>query len=254
MNYKVKELAELSGVSVRTLHWYDRIGLLTPQREENGYRSYSTAQVDRLQEILFYRQLGMPLEEIKTLLSAPDYDRKTSLCGHLNSLRQQQEQLELLIRNVEKTLSALEGDHTMSDKEKFEGFKQDLIAKNRQKYGAEVIEKYGEEALKDSEKKLSAVSEKQWNDQEELSEEIFRLLGIALEKQDSSCEEALTAADLHRQWLCFFWKEGMYSAAIHRNMGDMYVADERFTEFYDKRLGTGGAKMLRDAIYNYTDK
>jgi len=76
MNYKVKELAELSGVSVRTLHWYDRIGLLTPQREENGYRSYSTAQVDRLQEILFYRQMGIPLEEIKMLLSAPDYDRK----------------------------------------------------------------------------------------------------------------------------------------------------------------------------------
>lgn len=252
MNYKVKELAELSGVSVRTLHWYDRIGLLTPQREENGYRSYSTAQVDRLQEILFYRQMGIPLEEIKMLLSAPDYDRKKTLYGHLNSLRQQQEQLELLIRNVEKTLSALEGECVMSDKEKFEGFKQELIAKNRQKYGAEVIEKYGEEALKDSEKKLSAMSEKQWNNQEELSEEIFRLLAVAMEKQDSSCEEALKAADLHRQWLCFFWKEGMYSAMMHRNMGEMYVADERFTEFYDKRLGKGGAEFLRDAIYNYT--
>ncbi len=254
MNYKVKELAQLSGISVRTLHWYDRIGLLTPQREENGYRSYTTEQVDRLQEILFYRQLGMPLEEIKSLLSAPNYNRKQSLQGHLNSLRQQQERLELLIHNVEKTLKVLEGEYVMSDKEKFEGFKQELISQNRQKYGKEVSEKYGEKALTDSEARLAAMSERQWNDQEELSEEIFRLLGIAMEKQDASCEEALTAADLHRQWLGFFWTEGMYSAAVHRNMGELYVADERFTEFYDKRLGKGGAQLLCDAIYNYTEE
>lgn len=252
MNYKVKELAQLSGVSVRTLHWYDRIGLLSPQREKNGYRSYGPQQVDRLQEILFYRQLGVPLEEIKALLDSPDHDRAKSLRGHLQSLRQQQEQLGLLIRNVEKTLLTLEGESVMSDKEKFEGFKQELIQKNRQQYGKEVAEKYGEAALEDSERKLSAMSQEQWNNQEELSEEIFRLLALAMEKQDSACQEALKAADLHRQWLCFFWKDGMYSAAMHRNMGDMYVADERFTEFYDKRLGKGGAQLLRDAIYHYT--
>ncbi len=251
--YKISELAQLSGVSPRTLRYYDEIGLLKPaQVGENGYRTYDGEQVNRLQEILFYRQLGMPLEEIKEVLTASAYDREQSLKQHLSTLKQQQEQLNLLIQNVEKTLLDLKGEIVMSDKEKFEGFKQELIQKNNEQYGEEVIAKYGKENLEESNRKLMGMSEEQWNNQQELSEKIFVLLEMAMKKNDPSCAEAQEAADCHRQWLCLFWKDGLYSKQAHRGMGEMYVCDERFTKFYDDRLGKGGAEFLRDAIRIYT--
>ena len=253
MGYKIKELAELSGVSARTLRYYDQIGLLIPLRQaENGYRLYGEQQVDRLQQILFYRQLGMPLEEIRRTLDSAEYDRSRALEEHLAALRKQQEQLHDLIRNVEKTICSLKGEYSMSDKEKFEGFKQGLIQKNNEQYGEEVIAKYGKENLDESNRKLMNMSEAQWKGQQELSERIFTLLAAAMEKNDPACAEALEAADCHRQWLCLFWKDGLYNKQAHRGMAEMYVADERFTEFYDSCLGEGGAKFLRDAIYNFT--
>ncbi len=251
--YKVQELAKLSGVSARTLRYYDKIGLLHPAMvAENGYRLYDTEQVDRLQEILFYRRMALPLEEIKALLDASDYDRKSSLEEHLSELKAQQANLDLLIHTVEKTLSSLKGECTMTDKEKFEGLKQKLIRENEEKYGAEVSEKYGETALKESNKKLSGMSEEQWQKQEALAEEIFSLLEEAMKTADPACEAAQKAADCHRQWVCIFWKEGLYSKASHRGLAEMYVADERFTAYYDDRLGRGTAQFLKDAIYHYT--
>ena len=253
MDYKIKELAELSGVSARTLRYYDQIGLLKPERQEdNGYRLYGEAQVDRLQQILFYRQLGLPLEEIRRTLDSPSYDRSQALEEHLALLRQQQEELNAMIRNVEKTICSLKGECSMSDKEKFEGFKQDLIRKNQEQYGAEVTAKYGKEALEESNRRLANMSEGQWHDQESLNEAIFAFLKEAMDQGDPSCEAAQKAADLHRQWLCMFWKEGLYSKAAHRGMAEMYVADERFREYYDSRLGAGGAAFLQEAILLYT--
>ena len=253
MDYKIKELAELSGVSARTLRYYDQIGLLKPERQEdNGYRLYGEAQVDRLQQILFYRQLGLPLEEIRRTLDSPSYARSQALEAHLALLRQQQEELNAVIRNVEKTICSLKGECSMSDKEKFEGFKQELIRKNNEQYGEEVIAKYGKENLDESNRKLSNMSEAQWQGQQELSERIFTLLAKAMEKQDPACAEALEVADCHRQWLCLFWKDGLYNKQAHRGMAEMYVADERFTAYYDSRLGEGGAAFLKEAIYHYT--
>ena len=141
----------------------------------------------------------------------------------------------------------------MSDREKFDGFKRELIQKNNEKYGDEVIAKYGKEHLDESNRKLMGMSEEQWKGQEALSERIFTLLAQAMEKKDPSCTEAQEAADCHRQWLCLFWKAGLYSKQAHRGMAEMYLADERFTQFYDSRLGEGGAKLLHDAIYLYTE-
>ncbi len=251
--YRVQELAQLSGISARTLRYYDQIGLLYPSKVgENGYRFYDTAEVDRLQQILFYRQLGLPLEEIKALLDTPDYDRERSLSEHLSTLKARQEQLTLLIRNVEKTLSNLKGECTMKDKEKFEGLKLKLIQENEEKYGAEVAEKYGRSVIEESNRKLSGMSEEQWKKQESLVEEIFSLLEEAIKVGDPSCEAAQKAADLHRQWICLFWKDGVYSKESHRGLAEMYAADERFTAYYDERLGKGGAAFLRDTIYHYT--
>lgn len=253
MEYQIKELAELSGVSPRTLRYYDEIGLLRPERDaENDYRIYQEEQVDRLQQILFYRQLGLGLEEIRRALDDPSYSREESLKSHLSALKQQKEQLEILIHTVEQSLRAVKGEIAMGDKEKFEGFKQELIRNNEEQYGEEVVKKYGKEALEESNRKLSGMTEEQWQKQEQLAAEIITCLKQAMEQQDPGSEAAQKAADCHRQWLCLFWKEGLYSKETHRGMAEMYTADERFKAYYEERAGVGAADMLKAAIEIYT--
>ena len=198
MEYRVKELADLSGVSERTLRYYDQIGLLKPARAENGYRIYGQRQVDRLQEILFYRQMDLPLEEIRTALELPAEAKRTLLETHLHSLVQKQSELEALIKNVRQTLCAWRGEETMSDKQKFEGFKQQLIRENEEAYGAEVEAKYGRDALESANQKIAGMTQPQWQHQEELNARLIALLKQAMKKDDPACEEAQQAADLHR--------------------------------------------------------
>ena len=128
MDYTINELSKISGISARALRYYDQIGLLVPERiSSNGYRIYSGNEVDILQQILFYRELGVSLDEIKKLINAPDYDKEKSLLIHLDALLNKQEQIEVLINNVRKTIESLKGVTVMSDKEKFEGFEKKII-------------------------------------------------------------------------------------------------------------------------------
>ena len=115
MEYTVQALAELSGVTPRTLRWYDRIGLLKPGRVgENGYRYYGPAQVDRLQDILYYRALGVPLDQIRASLDDPSFDRLAALRGHLAALEGERERLEGLIRSVKTTIRKQERSEIMT--------------------------------------------------------------------------------------------------------------------------------------------
>ena len=125
MEYSANKLAKMSGVSTRTLRYYDEIGLLKPVRvASSGYRIYGQAELDTLQQILFYRELGFPLEEIKKLMSAPDYDREQAFLSHLAELHIKRERIDTLINNVTRSIAAMKGEATMSDQEKFEGLKQ----------------------------------------------------------------------------------------------------------------------------------
>lgn len=254
MEYRVTELAQLSGVSARTLRYYDQIGLLRPDREENGYRVYGAVQVDRLHDILLYRQMGLGLEEIRQLLENPDRSREAVLETHLQSLISQQEVLGQLIGNVRRTLAAMRGEAPMTDAEKFEGFKQNLIRENEEKYGEEVSRKYGRSALDESSRRVANMTPEMWKHQQALNDGVMECLKAAMEKGDPACEEAQRAADLHRQWLCMFWKEGQYSPQAHRGMAQMYVADERFAAYYNERLGENGARFLQQAIEIYTQR
>ena len=128
MDYTINELSKISGISARALRYYDQIGLLVPERiSSNGYRIYSGNEVDILQQILFYRELGVRLDEIKKLINAPEYDKEKSLLIHLDALLNKQKQIGTLIQNVRKTIEALKGVTVMSDKEKFEGFEKKSI-------------------------------------------------------------------------------------------------------------------------------
>ena len=251
MEYTVNKLAKLSGVTTRTLRYYDQIGLLTPERvSENGYRIYGQAQVDALQQILFYRELGFGLEEIANIISSPDFDQSSALQLHLFSLLERKKQIEVLIENVSKTISALRGETIMNDNEKFEGFKKKLVEDNERNYGKEVREKYGDEALDATNSKISSMSQEQWKMQKELEEQIKDTLKAAMKTGDPAGELAQKACDLHRQWICMFWKDGSYSKAAHRGLAEMYVADERFKAYYEK-ISDGAAEFFRAAMDIY---
>lgn len=251
MEYTVKKLSDLAGISSRTLRYYDQIDLLKPNRiNSSGYRIYGRNEVDRLQQILFYRNLGLPLEEIKAVLDAPGFDSETALTSHYQQLLEQQQQLNKLIATVEKTLQVKRGMDTMTDKEKFEGFKKELIEKNEAEYGDEIREKYGNETIEKSNQKMAGMSKEKYEAFEKLGNELLEELEIALNNQNPAGDEGQRVAALHKEWLSFTW--GSYSREAHRGLAEMYVSDPRFTAYYDEKVGDGAAIYLRDAIVAYT--
>lgn len=252
MTYIITQLAKISGVSTRTLRFYDGIGLLKPLRHnENGYRVYGDREVDLLQQILFFRELDMPLSDIAEIIRSDHFSDREALEGHLARLKDKRARLETLIGNVEKTILQRKGETTMSDKEKFEGFKRDLIAENERKYGKEIREKYGEDEVEASNRNLKGQTREQYDRAQALSAEINVLLKEAMETGDPAGKAAQAACEKHAQWLCYYWKE--YSKEAHKALGDMYVADPRFTAYYDA-VAPGAAILLRDALHIYCEK
>ncbi|MDF2589276.1 MAG: MerR family transcriptional regulator [Anaerocolumna sp.] len=250
MEYTVQKLAKLAGVSTRTLRYYDEIGLLKPARlNSSGYRIYGKHEVDRLQQILFYRELGVSLENIQAIVTAPSFDGSKALHEHYEKLLEKKEQLEQLIANVEKTIAMTEGRLIMSDKEKFEGFKNKLIDENEEKYGKEIREKYGKETIEKSNQKLKNMTEKEYNEVTALANSVMEKLHEAFKTGDPASELAQEAAKLHKDWLCYYWDS--YTKEAHAGLAQMYVDDERFTAYYDKEQ-PGTAEFLRDAIFIFT--
>jgi len=250
MEYTVQKLGRMAGVSTRTLRYYDEIDLLKPARiNSSGYRIYGPQEVDRLQQILFYRELGVSLEDIREILKAPSFDGAKALQDHRDKLLAKKTQLELLIANVEKTIALNEGRITMTDQEKFAGFKQKMIDDNEKKYGREIRGKYGEEAVNRSNNRLKNMTAEEYEEITNLANEIMTTLAEAMKTGDPASEPAQKAADLHRQWLSFYW-DG-YTKEAHAGVAQMYVDDPRFTAYYDANH-PGTAVFLRDAVLIYT--
>lgn len=251
MEYTVQKLAKLAGVSTRTLRYYDEIGLLKPARiNSSGYRVYGEKEVGMLQQIMFYRELGVDLGRIRDIVTSPSFDGSRALREHLERLLEQRERINLLIKNVEKTIAMTEGRITMSDKEKFEGFKRRMIEENEAKYGKEIRGNYGEETVDKSNAKLMGMSREEFEASNRLAEDILRKLEEAVETgADPAGELGREIADMHRRWVSGYWPE--YSKEAHAGLAQMYVEDERFTAYYDRRK-TGCAMFLRDAILAYT--
>lgn len=250
MEYTVQKLASMAGISSRTLRYYDEIGILKPARiNSSGYRIYGQKEVDRLQQILFYRELGVDLESIKNIVTSPSFDGAKALKEHRAKLLERRKQLDLLIANVDKTIALSERRISMSNKEKFEGFKKKMIDENEEKYGKEIREKYGEDTVNKSNAKMMNMTEEEYAEFERLSLAVNETLKEAFATGDPAGELAQKAADLHKQWLCYTWPQ--YSKEAHAGLAQMYVDDERFTAYYDKEQ-PGTAEFLRDAIFIYT--
>lgn len=247
MEYTVHKLAELAGVSARTLRYYDQIGLLRPARiAENGYRIYGSREVDALQQILFYREMGMPLEQIAALLGDSGFDRLAALRGHRERLLEQRGRLDRLIANVQRTIAAEERGIPMNDNEKFEGFKRELIDRNEALYGAEIREIYSDAAVDAANAKLMNLTPEQYAEMQQVEADLLRLLDEAFATGDPTCKAACNAAEAHKRWLGYTW--GEYTPEAHSGLVEMYVVDERFAAYYDRGV-PGRAAFLRDAVH-----
>jgi len=250
MEYTVQKLAKIANVSTRTIRYYDEIGILKPARiNSSGYRIYGQQEVDLLQQILFYRELGVNLDNIKEILTQADFNELNALKEHRLQLLEKRKQLDLLLVNVNKTIVSKEGGSEMADKEKFEGFKKKLIDDNEQKYGKEIREKYGEDTINESNQKMANMTQEQYEEMTKLAEKINETLVDAMKAGNPASELAQKVAEMHKQWLTFSWSK--YSKEAHAGLSQMYVDDPRFTAYYDKHQ-PGAAEFLRDAIHIYT--
>jgi DNA-binding transcriptional MerR regulator len=249
MEYSINKLSKLSGVSTRTLRYYDEINLLKPARvNPSKYRIYTKRELDTLQQILFFKELGFSLDDIKEIILVPGFDREQAFADHLVALQKRREQLDVLISNVTKSIAVMRGEGKMSDNEKFEGFKQSLINENEEKYGEEVRAKYGDEVVDDSNARLQGLTKEQYDKGQELYQQFEETLKEAFATKDPAGELAQEACDLHKEWLGVY--SPTYNKEYHIGLGEMYVADERFKANYEK-FGIGCTEFLRDAIKIY---
>lgn len=250
LEYSIKEIADLAGISTRTLRYYDKIGLLHPcSLNSSGYRIYGKNEIDRLQQILFYKELGFDLKTIEAIIDSPLFNHLEALKQHLNVLIQEKRKVNLLIKTLEKTIACEEGKITMNDYEKFEGFKKNQIAKNEELYGNEIRNKYGNSTIDKSNQQFMNMTPEVYKDSEEIAEQINSLLETAVKNDDDpNGEKGKRVSELHRQWIQYFWTE--YSKDAHRELVEMYVADERFKNYYDKNI-PGCAVFLRDAVKHW---
>lgn len=248
MEYSIKKLAEMAGLTSRTLRYYDTIQLLKPKRiNSSGYRIYGEEEINRLQQILFFREFEIPLEEIKNYLDDPDFDHTEALNQHRLQLLARRDRLEKLLETLDTTLENLKGETIMADEQKFEGFKQQQLADNEAKYGKEIRNAYGAETIQKANTQFENLTEKQYTDMQATAEKILTNLKEAVKTSNPASETAQEIAKLHKYWLSFTWPA--YSKAAHRGLAEMYIADQRFTKYYDEPAGEGAAQFLRDAIH-----
>lgn len=251
MPYKIKEVADLVGVTVRTLHHYDQACLLKPGSvTTTGYRLYTDSDLERLQQILFFKELGFRLHEIKRILDSPGFDRRQALNSQKKLLIEKKRRLEEIIGLVEQTLDSIEGGITMTKKEMFQAFDMSEIEKHQQQYAEETKQKYGHtEAYKESEKKTAAYSKDDWASIQARGNKIYQNIAELMDKNPAD-PQVQSAIGEWRQHLT----DSFYNCTleIFRGLGDLYVQDERFTANIDK-VKPGLAKFMREAMHLYCD-
>ena len=203
MKYSVGQLAKLSGVSTRTLRYYDQIGLLRPsQISEAGYREYGKDEVDKLQVILYYRSLDFKLADIKQIIDEPNFSVLTALVDQQKKLVAERNHLEKLLETIAKTIDSYQGDEIMNDEEKFAAFKADKIQQNETEFGDEVRTKYGADASNTANNKWEQMTSTQYQQMNQLEKSLIENL-LELKQNPKPLTDALAKEiyEQHKQWL-----------------------------------------------------
>ena len=246
MAYTIKEIADLAGVTTRTIRYYDEIGLLDPALiGDNGYRYYDQDSLLRLQQILFFRELDVPLKEIRVMMSRPDFDLLSALDNHRSALQTKVHRLEKLIDTLDKTVASVKGEGTMSDKGVFDGF-------DESQYEDEVRERWGDSPrFAESQAKWSSYSEEQ---KEAIKAEGGRLtVRMVSENPEASPDDADVQAAVGEYHA--YLNQYFYTCEISflRGLADGWVQDPRFAINYE-RIREGGAAFVREAVHLYCDR
>ena len=200
MLYKVKEVADLVGVSVRTLHYYDQIGLLEPESASPaGYRLYDDKDLERLQQVLFFKELGFSLQETSDIISSPGFDRRQALIKHKELLVEKRNRLEKIITSVNETIESIDGGVKMNNNEMFKAFDMAEIEKHMEKYAEETKQKYGDsDAYKESIKRTAGYSKEDWAGAMKEVEEIYKKVITNMEKGPVDPEVQKAIAELRQ--------------------------------------------------------
>ena len=243
--FTVKQLSQLAGVTPRTLHHYDEIGLLKPSRVgENGYRYYGEEAVLQLQQILFYRELGIPLNDIKKIMGRRDFDVAGALYSHKEALQKQVTRLNRLIRTVDNTIDYLKGTKDMSNKQLFEAFSDEQQAE----YEKEIMQKYDPATVQAASKRWKEYTAADKQHMGEEANALYQDLLLAIPKGPAS-PEAQSCVERWRRFIEYFWVPNDEQLS---GLANLYNEDPRFKANFDK-IDVRLAGFLREAINIYVE-
>ena len=244
--YTVRQLASLAGVSVRTLHHYDHIGLLRPSaRTAAGYRLYGTEDLLRLQQILLFKELDLPLAEIRRILDDSGFDPVRALAQHRRTLELRAERLARLLNTIGRTIARLtEVDMSLTDEELYEGLPKEQV----DRWKREVNERYDPTLVAESNRRVHAMSKEQWNAVKAEGDAISRRMAELMGRAPGDPEVQMTIARQHA------WIENFYpcSAEVFTGLGQLYAENPEFRANYDK-VCPGLADFMRDAMACYAE-
>ncbi|MFJ6987408.1 MULTISPECIES: MerR family transcriptional regulator [unclassified Streptomyces] len=250
MSYSVGQVAGFAGVTVRTLHHYDAIGLLVPsERSHAGHRRYGDGDLDRLQRILFHRALGFPLDEVAALLDDPDVDPRAQLRRQHDLLTARIETLQKMAAAVEHAMEAREMGIDLTPEERFEVFGD----QDPEQYADETRQRWGDTpAYAESRRRTARYTKRDWQRmRDESAAWSERYVAALTAGEPPTGDAAMELAEEHRLHICGWFYECPYE--LHRCLGEMYVADARFTAYYDAQH-PGFAAHLRAAIDANADR
>lgn len=244
--FSVKGLAKLAGVSVRTLHHYDKIGLLQPAvRTDANYRYYSEKELLRLQQIMLYKELDFSLSQIAEILDDPEFDILNAMQEHKAALQKRKERIGQLLQTIDSTIDQLKNKNEKMDyNEMYKGFSKEQAEAWQQ----EAAERWGADRVATANQKAMAMTKGEWATLQQKGDEINKALAAAMELQpaDKKVQELI---DAHYEMMGKYFD---VTPKIYQCMGDMYVNDERFTAYYDQ-YRKGLALFLRDAIHAFCE-
>lgn len=246
MSYSINQLAKLAGISVRTLHHYDQIGLLRPERNNwNKYRKYKEEELLKLQQIMFFIELDFPLKEIKTILANPSFKMEQALKEQKEMIKLKKKRLESLIATIDKTIKKIKRENNMTDKELYDKF--DMSEVNE--YADEAKKRWGHtDAWKQSQERTRDWTKADYAKLKADADKWMKNFAAQMGHGPKS-EAAQKLIDEHYNALRTFYEPNL---EMYRGLADMYVADERFKAYYEK-YAAGLAEFMRTAMHEYCD-